>query len=40
MAVQIVCPVDDVAHALLGHFGPVLAIALLGAGTARRMFRT
>jgi hypothetical protein len=40
MAVQIVCPVDDAAHALLGHFGPVLAIALLGAGTARRTLRT
>lgn len=39
VAVQIVCPIDDAAHGLLGHFGPVLAIALLGAATARRMLR-
>lgn len=39
IAVQIVCPIDDAAHGLLGHFGPVLAIALLGAATARRMLR-
>jgi len=39
IAVQIVCPVDDAAHALLGHFGPVLVVAILGAATARRMFR-
>jgi hypothetical protein len=37
MAVQIACPVDDAAHALLGHFGPVLALGLLGAATARRL---
>jgi hypothetical protein len=38
MAAQISCPIDDAAHALLGHFGPVLALGLLGAATARRMF--
>jgi hypothetical protein len=37
MAAQIVCPIDDAAHALLGHFGPVLVLGLLGAATARRM---
>lgn len=37
VAVQIVCPLDDAAHALLGHFGPVAAIAVLGAATARRL---
>ena len=37
IAVQIVCPIDDAGHALLGHFGPVLALGLIGAATARRM---
>jgi hypothetical protein len=37
MAVQIICPVNDAAHGLLGHFGPVLVIALLGGVTAHRM---
>ena len=39
MAIQLICPVDDAAHGLLGHFGPVLVIAVLGAVTARRMLR-
>jgi hypothetical protein len=30
LAVQIVCPLDDAGHAFLGHFVPVLVIALLG----------
>lgn len=40
IAAQISCPIDDAAHALLGHFGPVLALGLLGAASAQRMFRT
>ena len=40
MAVQVVCPVDDPAHGLLGHFGPVLVIALLGGAMAHRMLRS
>ena len=40
MAAQISCPIDDAAHALLGHFGPVLVLGLLGAATARRMLRS
>jgi hypothetical protein len=34
LAIQFICPVDDAGHALLGHLGPVLALAALGAGAA------
>jgi hypothetical protein len=40
MAVQIVCPINDSAHGLLGHFGPVVAIALLAAVFGGRTFRS
>ncbi len=37
LAVQMVCPHNEAAHALLGHFGPVLAFCGMGAGAARRL---
>jgi len=39
LAIQFICPVDDAGHALLGHLGPVLALAAIGAATAVRLFR-
>jgi hypothetical protein len=36
-AIQLVCPVDDAGHALLGHLGPVLAFGLTGALAGRRV---
>jgi len=38
-AIQFICPVVDPAHALLGHFGPVLVLGALGAVIAGRLFR-
>ena len=35
VATQIVCPVNGSAHALLGHFGPVIVFALFGAAAGR-----
>jgi hypothetical protein len=40
LAIQLICPLDDAAHALLGHLGPVLAIGALGAVAARRLLKT
>jgi hypothetical protein len=34
LAVQFICPVDNPAHSLLGHVGPVFSIALIGAFVA------
>jgi hypothetical protein len=39
LAIQFICPVDDAGHALLGHLGPVLALAAAGAAAAARLFR-
>ncbi|MEO7191519.1 MAG: NrsF family protein [Vicinamibacterales bacterium] len=36
-AIQLICPIDDAAHSLLGHFGPVLLMAGLGAWQAARL---
>jgi hypothetical protein len=35
-AIQAICPLNDPAHALLGHFGPVLAVGALAAWAAPR----
>jgi hypothetical protein len=39
VAIQFICPLNDPAHALFGHFGPVLAIGLLGAAASGRVLR-
>ncbi|HEY6356838.1 MAG TPA: NrsF family protein, partial [Vicinamibacterales bacterium] len=39
LAVQIACPLDDVGHAFLGHFVPVLVIAVLGISSRRVLVR-
>ncbi len=39
VAVQIICPINDPAHALLGHTGPVVVLGCAGAGLARRLLR-
>jgi len=39
LAIQFVCPIDNPAHALLGHVGPVLVIGLVGVLMARRLLR-
>ena len=36
-AIQVICPQNDPAHALLGHFGPVLVAGGLGALAGRRL---
>jgi hypothetical protein len=38
VAIQLICPLNDPAHALLGHFGPVAALAWVGAIAGRRLF--
>ena len=37
LAIQFICPVDDAGHALLGHLGPVLALAAAGGAAATRL---
>jgi hypothetical protein len=37
VAVQVICPINDSGHALLGHLGPVLALGGAAAATARRL---
>ena len=39
LAVQIICPIDDAAHALLAHFGPVVAFGVIGASVAGPLLR-
>lgn len=39
-AIQFICPLDDAAHALFGHFGPVIALAMLGAAYAHSILAT
>ena len=39
LAIQLICPLDDAAHALLGHLGPVLVIGALGAVAARHLLK-
>ena len=39
LAIQFICPIDDAGHALVGHMGPVLGLAAIGARTAVRLFR-
>jgi hypothetical protein len=39
LAIQFICPLSDPGHALLGHFGPVVAIGGLAAAAARRLLR-
>ncbi len=39
LAVQIICPIDDFAHALLAHFGPVVVFAVIGASAAGPLLR-
>lgn len=38
MVTQFLCPLDDPAHLLVGHFAPVAALALAGALIGRRAF--
>lgn len=40
IAVQIVCPIDDPAHALIGHLAPVVPIGAMAAAGGRRLFGT
>jgi hypothetical protein len=40
LAIQFICPVDAASHALLGHLGPVVALAVLGAWAGRALVRT
>lgn len=37
LAIAFICPVDDSAHVLLGHFGPVVALAIVAAVSAPRL---
>jgi hypothetical protein len=37
LAIQFICPIGDAGHALVGHLGPVLALAVIGAATAERL---
>jgi hypothetical protein len=39
LAVQFICPLNDPAHALLGHLGPVLVMSGLGATAAQRLLK-
>jgi hypothetical protein len=39
IAIQLICPQNDPAHALLGHFGPVATLGGLGAAMAGRLLR-
>lgn len=38
IAIQFICPLNDPAHALLGHLGPVLALGALAAWGSQRLF--
>jgi len=40
LAIQFICPVDDAGHALLGHLGPVLALAVAGGAAATSLLVT
>jgi hypothetical protein len=40
LAIQFICPLDDPAHALMGHFGPVVAVGALGALSAHALLGT
>jgi hypothetical protein len=35
---QFICPIDDPAHYLVGHFAPVAALAILGTLIGHRAF--
>jgi hypothetical protein len=37
LAIQFICPLDDPGHALLGHFGPVVAVGAFGALSAHAL---
>jgi hypothetical protein len=37
LAVQIICPINDPAHALIGHFAPVATLGAIGAAAAGRL---
>lgn len=37
LAIQFICPLTDAAHALFGHFAPVIALGALGALTGKRL---
>jgi hypothetical protein len=39
-AIQFICPLDDAAHALFGHFAPVIFVAVLGAVAAHSILAT
>jgi hypothetical protein len=39
LAIQFICPLDDAAHGLLGHLGPVLTLGLAGAWAGRGILR-
>jgi len=39
-AIQFICPLGDAAHALFGHFAPVVAAAVLGAAAAHSILAT
>jgi hypothetical protein len=39
LAIQFICPLNDPAHALLGHLGPVLVMSWVGSLAARRVLR-
>jgi hypothetical protein len=36
-AIQFICPSADPAHAMLGHFGPVVLLGAIAALTARKL---
>jgi hypothetical protein len=40
LAIQFICPLDDAAHALMGHFGPVVALGAFGALSAHALLGT
>jgi hypothetical protein len=40
LAIQFICPLDDAAHALVGHFGAVVAAGAVGALGARPLLNT
>lgn len=40
LAIQFICPLDDAAHALIGHFGPVVTAGAFGALSAGPLLST
>jgi hypothetical protein len=40
LAIQLSCPLNDAAHALIGHFGAVVSVAALGALSAGPLLNT